>query len=133
MKAFTLVELLVVVAIIGILAAVGIVSFNGYVRSTELTSGEINIQKIAIAQNQFRNFNGNFSQDDTCTATSPNTDSTTSINTNLLLGNNIDADNAFNYCSTGTGTTLVIFALHLTDTDCLLTYNTTGLITRANC
>ena len=133
MKAFTLVELLVVVAIIGILAAVGIVSFNGYVRSTELTSGEINIQKIAMAQNQFRNFNGNFSQD-TCTATSPDADSTTSINTNLLLGNNIDADNAFNYCSTGTGTTLVIFALHRREgDDCLLTYNTTGLITRANC
>ena len=34
-KAFTLIDLLVVVAIIGILAAVGVVAYNGYTNSAK--------------------------------------------------------------------------------------------------
>ena len=39
-KGFTLIELLVVVAIVGILAGIGIVSYNGYVDSSKKKSAQ---------------------------------------------------------------------------------------------
>ena len=49
---FSLVELLVVIALIGILSAVGIVTYNGYVTSTKKNSAENTIQQIALAQTE---------------------------------------------------------------------------------
>lgn len=43
---FSLIELLVVVAIIGILAGAGLVSYNGYVRSSKITMVEENCSMI---------------------------------------------------------------------------------------
>ena len=45
-KGFTLVELLVVVAIIGILAAVGVVAYNGYTASAKRNATEISSKQI---------------------------------------------------------------------------------------
>ena len=46
-KAFTLIELLIVVAIIGILAGVGIPMYNGYMTSARIASTESNHSSIA--------------------------------------------------------------------------------------
>jgi prepilin-type N-terminal cleavage/methylation domain-containing protein len=46
-KGFSLVELLVVVAIIGVLAGVGIVAYNGYIDSAEETVIESNAKLLA--------------------------------------------------------------------------------------
>ena len=46
-KAFTLIELLIVVAIIGILAGVGIPMYNGYMTSARIASTESNHASIA--------------------------------------------------------------------------------------
>jgi prepilin-type N-terminal cleavage/methylation domain-containing protein len=46
-KGFSLVELLVVVAIIGVLAGVGIVAYNGYIDSAEETVIEANAKLLA--------------------------------------------------------------------------------------
>ena len=45
-KAFTLLELLVVVAIIGILAAVGVVDYSGYTSSAKANSSRENMTVV---------------------------------------------------------------------------------------
>ena len=130
LKAFTLIELLVVVALVGIIGSVGVVSYNGYVRTAENQIAILVVGEIRLAQNEFRNFSGNFSNDTTCTATSSPSDTTTAtINTNLLARNIIPTDRAFNYCSTTGGAAsnnpgeLIIFADRINGTACTITYN----------
>ena len=45
-KAFTLIEILVVVAIIGTLSAVGVVAYNGYTKSAKAKTAELNYTNI---------------------------------------------------------------------------------------
>ena len=130
LKAFTLIELLVVAALVGIIGSVGVVSYNGYVRTAENRVATLVVGEIRLAQNESRNFSGAFSDDASCTnAASPTNATTTLINTNLLARSNIPEDRAFNYCST-TGTAasatpneLLIFAERINDTTCTITYN----------
>jgi len=47
---FSLIELLVVVAIIGILSGIGIVTYQGYISGTKKKSAENAMQQISLAQ-----------------------------------------------------------------------------------
>ena len=50
---FSLIELLVVVAILGILSTAGILSYNGYIKSTKRNSAENLTQQVALAQSEY--------------------------------------------------------------------------------
>jgi len=50
-KSFTLIELLIVVAIIGVLAGIGIPMYNGYIATSKINSIESNFQVISENMN----------------------------------------------------------------------------------
>ena len=83
LNGFTLTELLVVVAILGILAAVGVVSYSGYVSSAQRKTAENLMQQIALAQSEHLSDNGIYYSvtESNCTAT---TDTLSDIYENLL-------------------------------------------------
>ena len=57
---FSLIELLVVVAIIGILSGIGIVSYNGYILGTKQKSAENAMQQISLAQTEYYSDNNEY-------------------------------------------------------------------------
>ena len=62
---------MVVVAILGILSAVGITSYNGYISSAERNSAQNLMQQISLGQSEFFSDNSNFYSvtENTCTPT----------------------------------------------------------------
>ena len=57
---FSLVELLVVVAIVGILSAVGTISYQGYVKSAKRSSAQNIVQQTALAQTEEYSNSGSY-------------------------------------------------------------------------
>ena len=72
-----MIELLVVVAILGILAAIGIASYNGYVDSSKKKSAENIMMQIGLAQTEYYSDYSqyyNTSSGATCTPSSGSSD-----------------------------------------------------------
>ena len=91
---FSLIELMVVVAIIGILAAVGTVTYSGYIAGTKKTSAKNVMQQISLAQTEeYTNTGGYLTQGDTC---DPDGDTSASINT-ILFGDGDVIDDGVGY------------------------------------
>ena len=57
---FTLVELMIVVAIIGILAAIALPSYNRYVRESRRIDGQSALHQLALAQEKYRSTNATY-------------------------------------------------------------------------
>lgn len=95
---FTLIELMIVVAILGVISAIGIPQYMGYSDNSKITVVKNGLRAVFMQQQDYyRTNNAYYSTGGTCS------DSTAGINTNLFSGNNIlNNDDGFYYCITQT-------------------------------
>ena len=113
---FSLIELLLVVAIIGILSAVGVVQYNGYISGTKQKSAENTMQQIALAQTEeYANSGDYYTQGADCETTKENSDL---IETNLFGGGDvITEESGYEMCIEPDGTTYKVKASDNKDPD----------------
>ena len=108
-------ELLVVVAIIGILSAVGVVSYGGYKASAEKKQAEITLNSIYLAEQEYKSNNGEYYINN----------STSNIVTNLFDGVDDLSEQAYSFKTTNTNT-LSIIATKKTNSSCTITITQTN-------
>ncbi len=88
-----------VVAILGIIAAVGIVSYNGYVEGAKKKSVENVLQQISLGQTEYYSDNGYYYKNSSSTNCNATTATSTAIESNLLGGSdNITTELGYEIC-----------------------------------
>ena len=62
---FTLIELMIVIAILGIVTAIAIPAYNGYIASSRMTEAQNNIAAIRLAEEEYFLENNSYFEDAT--------------------------------------------------------------------
>ena len=131
---FSLVELLVVVAILGILSAVGLMSYNGYVSGAKEKTITNVMQQISLAQTEEYSNAGSYFTQSTGTCT-PTDITSNEIEEELFDGGDqIATEAGYNICIASTGAANYdIFASEISgNTPCTLTLSRNRNFTRGN-
>ena len=139
---FTLVELLVVVAIIGILSAVGIVAYSGYTQSAKVSSTKSIMQQIALMQTEYLSNVGGYYVTTAGTTCEPTATTSESIEKELfpkgedadgaIVGENvITTENGFEMCIVASGGGYTLFAEN--DGGCKLALTQSGILNDDDC
>ncbi len=96
-KGFTLIELVITMAIVGLIAAIGIPQYLGYADNARVNTIKNNMRSIYLQQQEYYQRNSAYyATGATCS------DAATAINTNLFNGSTIIINDKFTYCITQT-------------------------------
>ena len=130
-RGFTLIELLIVVAIIGTLAAIGTISYNGYVGGAKKSAATNSMLQISLQEQEYQSIYGDYFIQSGCT---PSQDNTDAINTDLFettADEPVVAADGYRFCVDTHTTGFVVKGCKWTGSACkpgetVLTLNTKG-------
>ena len=129
-KAFTLMELMIVVVLMGILSAIGILMFGGTQDDAKRKVAELSTSSIHLAQQEYISNNGSYYY----TSGGCSSSTTQQIITNLFDGNKDLSEKYFYYCISGSSNsnTFKITAKNIIN-NCQVMRDEKNEVTESNC